>query len=72
MPELPDWQQALPKLPDLKRFQRTFQGPMGKAQGMWGKFAKYNSNMWQPTGAFNGNPKKETNNSGKKGLSPKG
>ncbi len=69
MPELPDWQQALPKLPDLKRFQRTFQGPMGMAQGMWGSFAKYNSNMWDPSkGANNGNSSKKSKTLGKKGF----
>lgn len=60
--ELPDWQQGMPKLPDLKRFERTFQGPQGKAQGMWGKFAKYNSNMW--------NPMKGTNNAKAKSKTP--
>lgn len=55
--ELPDWQQDMPKLPDLKRFERTFQGPMGKAQGMLGSFAKYNSNMWQPKGVYNAKAK---------------
>lgn len=66
MVELPDWQQVLPKLPDLKRFERTFQGPRGTGQGMWGSFAKYNSNMWDPLkGKNNGNPGKKTKNSGK-------
>lgn len=63
--DLPDWQQALPKLPDLKRFERTFQGPQGVGQGLWGSFAKYNSNMWQPKGAYNASSK-ESKAPGKK------
>jgi len=50
-PKPPNWQETfpgMPKLPDMKRFQRTFQGFQGGGQGMWGKFAKYNSNMWNP------------------------
>jgi hypothetical protein len=52
--DLPDWQQALPKLPDLKRFERTFQGPQGKAQGMFGslaKWSKYDPKLWSKNNA---------------------
>jgi hypothetical protein len=59
--DLPDWKQNLPKLPDLKRFQRSFQGPQGVGQGMWGSFAKFNSNMWIPKGYDNGSTKKAKN-----------
>lgn len=64
--DLPDWEQDLPKLPDLKRFQRTFQGPQGKAQGMFGalaKWSKYNPNtLWK--GNTNANSKKKASKKG--------
>lgn len=41
LPQLPKIKDMLPKMPDLKRFSRTFQGPYGKAQGNFGKFAKW-------------------------------
>jgi hypothetical protein len=48
LPKPPDWQKTfpgMPKLPDMKRFQRTFQGFQGKGQGAWGKYANYFRNL---------------------------
>lgn len=42
LPQSPDWRK---NLPDMKRFERSFQGFEGKAQGNWGKYAKY-TRLW--------------------------